>query len=54
MSDGIVLVGMPGSGKTTVGRIVAERLGRPFVDTDEQVERLTGRSPSDLIEAGAP
>jgi 3-dehydroquinate synthetase/shikimate kinase len=39
MPDGIVLVGMPGSGKSTVGRIVAERLGRRFVDTDELVER---------------
>ena len=37
---GIVLVGMPGSGKSTVGRLVAERLGRPFVDTDAIFERL--------------
>ena len=41
-ADGIVLVGMPGSGKSTVGRIVAERLRRPFVDTDELVERRIG------------
>ena len=31
----VVLVGLMGSGKTTVGRLVADRLGRPFVDTDE-------------------
>ena len=50
MADGIVLVGMPGSGKTTVGRLVADRLGRPFLDTDELVEKETGRSPAQLIE----
>ena len=35
----LVLVGMMGSGKTTVGRIVAERLGRPFFDSDAMIER---------------
>lgn len=33
----IVLIGMPGSGKTTVGRALAERLGKSFVDTDELI-----------------
>ena len=33
-----------GTGKTTVGRIVAERLGRPFSDSDELVEARTGRT----------
>jgi shikimate kinase / 3-dehydroquinate synthase len=42
MPDGIVLVGMPASGKTSVGRVVAERLRRPFVDTDELVARRLG------------
>ncbi|MGH2444758.1 MAG: shikimate kinase, partial [Candidatus Limnocylindria bacterium] len=42
MPDGIVLVGMPASGKTTVGRLVADRLGRRFVDTDELVEQRIG------------
>jgi len=37
---GIVLVGMPGSGKSTVGRLVAERLDRPFIDTDALFERV--------------
>ncbi len=40
----VVLVGMMGSGKTTVGRIVAERLGWPFSDSDELVEARTGRT----------
>jgi len=35
-----VLVGLMGAGKTTVGGICAERLGRPFVDTDDVVEML--------------
>lgn len=40
----VVLVGLPGSGKTRVGRAAAERLGAPFVDLDEQIEAETGRS----------
>src|SRR5580704_14179336 len=40
----LVLVGMMGSGKTTVGRLVASRLGVPFADTDEQIETTTGLS----------
>lgn len=42
MPDGIVLVGMPASGKSSVGRIVAGRLDRPFVDTDELVAQRLG------------
>ena len=38
----VVLVGLPGSGKTTVGRALAARLGRPFVDFDEEIERREG------------
>lgn len=40
----LVLIGMPGSGKSTLGRKVAERMNRPFVDADEEIirrERLT-------------
>ena len=55
MADGIVLVGLPGSGKSVVGRLLAERLGRPFADTDELVQRRTGRSPAAIIdEDGEP
>jgi len=45
----VVLVGMPGSGKSTVGRQLAKRLDAPFVDTDAFVESIHGRSPADLI-----
>ena len=45
----IVLVGMPGSGKTTVGGELAALLGRDLVDTDELVERKAGRSIPDIF-----
>ena len=49
----LYLVGMMGSGKTTVSRLVAARLGWPLVDSDEQVERSTGRSVVEIFaEAG--
>ena len=38
----IILVGLSYSGKTAVGRIIADRLGWPFVDTDDQVVALAG------------
>lgn len=40
----IVLVGLMGSGKSAVGRALAEALDRPFLDTDAQIEGRTGRS----------
>jgi shikimate kinase len=40
----VVLVGLPGAGKSTVGRAVAKALGRPFLDFDVEIERRTGRS----------
>lgn len=41
--DGLVLlVGLSGTGKTTVGRLLAQRLGVPFVDTDAEIERRSG------------
>src|SRR5258708_29500184 len=38
----LILVGLPGAGKTTVGRAVAAKLGRSFVDFDEEIERREG------------
>jgi 3-dehydroquinate synthase len=41
-SGNIILVGMMGSGKTTVGRVLARQLGKKFVDSDEEIQRRTG------------
>lgn len=45
----LVLIGPPGAGKTTIGRLVADRLGVPFTDTDDLVEQRAGRSVSDIF-----
>lgn len=46
----LVLVGMMGSGKTTIGRAVARRSGRPFVDSDAQIEARTGKTVREIFE----
>ena len=45
----IVLVGMPGSGKSAVGRRLAARLQLPFVDADEEIERAAGKLIMDIF-----
>ena len=45
----IVLIGMMGSGKTTCGRLLAQRLGRDFVDCDKWIEQSAGRTISQLF-----
>ncbi|MYI83232.1 MAG: 3-dehydroquinate synthase, partial [Chloroflexi bacterium] len=45
----IVLIGLSGVGKSSVGAILAERLGWPLIDTDDLVTELEGRSPAELI-----
>lgn len=46
----IVLVGLMGAGKTTVGRIVADMLGWPFFDSDDEIVRAAGKSISAIFE----
>jgi 3-dehydroquinate synthase len=41
-SGNIVLVGMMGAGKTTVGKLLAKQLGKKFIDSDEEIQRRTG------------
>jgi len=45
----VILTGFMGTGKTTVGRQLARRLGKQFVDTDQQIEELEGRSIADIF-----
>ena len=47
--ENIVLIGMPGSGKSTVGRILSERLGRTFVDADTELELQFERTIPEII-----
>ncbi|GAA2065574.1 shikimate kinase [Catenulispora yoronensis] len=55
MSPVVVLVGAPGSGKSTVGRLVAELLGTAFRDSDEDIEAAAGQTIADLfVEYGEP
>ncbi|WP_100835264.1 shikimate kinase [Kitasatospora fiedleri] len=51
----VVLVGPPGSGKSTVGRVLADRLGLPFRDTDTDVEQAAGKPiPEIFLDEGEP
>ena len=47
----IVLIGLRGSGKTTVGRRLARRTGRPFADTDARVAATAGRTVAEIFAA---
>ena len=44
-----ILVGMPGCGKSRIGRALAERMGRPFVDLDSEIERAAGTSIPEIF-----
>jgi len=53
MVDNVVLVGFMGAGKSSVGRILARRLGRCFVETDEMITAAEGRPiPEIVVERG--
>lgn len=49
--ENLWLVGMPGVGKTTVGGLLGEALGRPFVDLDAEIERIAGMSIPEIFAA---
>lgn len=49
MGKNIVLIGMPGSGKTTIGKTLHRKLGLKFVDVDEYIEEESGKSIPELF-----
>jgi len=49
MPPRVILIGPMGSGKTTIGQLVAERLNIPFRDTDHMIEERSGRTVSDIF-----
>ncbi len=51
--NNIILTGFMGTGKTTIGRILAERLNRPFIDTDDYITAQVGKTiPQIFAESG--
>lgn len=47
--ENIILIGMPGSGKSTVGKLLAEKTGRTFVDADEAISQAAGKSIPEIF-----
>lgn len=45
----MVVIGLMGVGKTTVGQVLADRLGRALVDSDQRIEALTGRTAKQIL-----
>jgi len=50
----IVLIGMPGAGKSTVGVVLAKALGMQFIDTDILIQERTGRMLQDILDTDGP
>lgn len=45
----LILIGMPGCGKTTIGKALAEKMQRPLIDTDEEIEKLAGKTIPEIF-----
>lgn len=52
MSKNLVLIGMPGSGKTTIGKLLSKELSYKFIDMDEALQKIYGESVSDMFLKG--
>ncbi len=46
----IYLIGMMGSGKSTVGKILSEKMHKPFIDLDSEIEKGTGKTISEIFD----
>ena len=53
-SGSIILIGMPGAGKSTVGPLLARRTGRLFLDCDALLEQQEGRGLQEIVDGGGP
>ena len=49
MKTSIALIGFMGTGKTAVGKLLAERLGKTFIELDEEIEKAAGKSIGDIF-----
>ena len=52
LKSNIVLIGMPGCGKTTVGKVLAKRLGYKFCDMDSYIQEISKKTIKELFENG--